>query len=192
MLKQRPQNILFLDTTTLRRYICLWIADCITGDMFLEYLKGACKENGEMGILCDFCSTREQSCEEIQHVARPFPDSENGGYHYLPLSKTPTNNRVIDDYMSRVLLKATYASGQYSLDDPSSISKFLTKFVVAEGCVKDYLEHFTVLDLKKNKRKKERLAKNSAEASKEYQEYDWNGMFKDGSLSKQTKAVHDK
>ena len=78
------------------------------------------------------------------------------------------------------------------MDDPSSISKFSTKFVVAGGCVKDYLEHLTVLDLKKDERKKERLAKNSAEASKEYQEYDWNGMFKDGSLSKQTKAVHEK
>jgi len=84
------------------------------------------------------------------------------------LSKTPTNNRVIDDYMSRVLLKATHVSSQYSLDDPSSISKFSTKFLVAEGWVKDYLEHLTVLDLKKDKRKKERLAKNSVEASKEY------------------------
>ena len=33
---------------------------------------------------------------------------------------------------------------------------------------------------------KERLAKTSAEASKTYQEYDWNATFKDGSLSKQT------
>ena len=30
------------------------------------------------------------------------------------------------------------------------------------------------------------LTKKSAEASKTYQEYDWNAMFKDGSLSKQT------
>jgi hypothetical protein len=63
---------------------------------------------------------------------------------------------------------------------------------VAEGCVKNYMEHLTLLNLKKDKRKKERLAKKSAEASKTYHEYDWNGMFKDGSLSKQTKAVLDK
>ena len=42
----------------------------------------------------------------------------------------------------------------------------------------DYLEHLTLLDLKKDKRKKERLAKKSAEASKTYQEYDWNATFK--------------
>ena len=27
---------------------------CIIGEMFLEYLKGACEENGESGALCDF------------------------------------------------------------------------------------------------------------------------------------------
>ena len=58
--------------------------------------------------------------------------------------------------------------------------------------MKDYLEHLTLLDLKKDKRKKERLAKKSAEASKTYQEYDWNAMFKDGVLSKQAIAVIDK
>ena len=36
--------------------------------------------------------------------------------------------------------------------------------------MKDYLEHFTLLDLNKDKRKKERLAKKSAEVSKTYQD----------------------
>ena len=45
---------------------------CIIGEMFLDYFKGACKENGELSgtALCDFCSsTREQCCEEMEHVA---------------------------------------------------------------------------------------------------------------------------
>ena len=58
--------------------------------------------------------------------------------------------------------------------------------------MKDYLEHLILLDLKKDKRKKERLAKKSAEANKTYQDYDWSAMFKDGSLGKQSKAVLDK
>ena len=72
---------------------------CIMGEMFVEYLKGACKENGESGTaLCDFCSsTGEHCCEEIEHVARPFPENESDGHHYLPLSKTPANNRLFDD-----------------------------------------------------------------------------------------------
>ena len=91
---------------------------CIIGEMFLDYFKGACKENGELSgtALCDFCSsTREQCCEEIEHVLRPYPDNESDGHHYLPLSKNPANNRLVDDYMPRVQLKAEYASGQCSL-----------------------------------------------------------------------------
>ena len=110
-----------------------------------------------MKALCDFCnSTREQCCEEIEHVARPFPDNESDGQHYLLFSKTPANNRLVDDYMPRVQLKPAYVSGRCSLDDPTSISKFSKEFVVAEGCVKDCLEYLTLLDLKKDKRKKER------------------------------------
>ena len=108
------------------------------------------------------------------------------------MSKTPAKKRDIDDYMPKVQLKAAYTSGQCCLNDPTSISTFSRKFVVAEVCVKNYLEHLTLLNLKKDKRKKERSAKKSAEARKTYHEYDWNGMFKDGSLSKQTKAVLDK
>jgi hypothetical protein len=33
---------------------------CIIGEMFLEYLAGACKETKENGTLCDFCNTREK------------------------------------------------------------------------------------------------------------------------------------
>ena len=129
----------------------------IIGEMFLEYFKGACKENGELSgtALCDFCSsTREQCCEEIELVAKPFPDNESDEHHYLPLSKNPANNRLVDDYMLRVQLKAEYASGQCSLDDPTSISKFSREFVVAEGCVKDYLEHLKLLDLRKTKERR--------------------------------------
>ena len=46
------------------------------GEMLLEYLNGACKENEEIRRLCDFCSTREQCCEEIKRVARYFPTTK--------------------------------------------------------------------------------------------------------------------
>ena len=46
------------------------------GEMFLEYLNGACKENEEIRRLCDSCSTREQCCEEIKRVARYFPTTK--------------------------------------------------------------------------------------------------------------------
>ena len=42
--------------------------------------------------------------------------------------------------MPRVQLKAAYPSGQFSLDDPTNISIFSREFVVAEGCMRNYLE----------------------------------------------------
>ena len=121
-------NFPLWDTTTLRRYIHLWIATVSLGRCSLSILKGPVKKMGEMGklehLICDFCNKNERCCEEIEHVARPFPDKESDGKHYLPLSKTPAKNRDTDDYMPRVQLKAAYASGQCCLDDPTSIYIF--------------------------------------------------------------------
>ena len=58
--------------------------------------------------------------------------------------------------------------------------------------MKTYLEHFKLLELKKGKRKKERLEKSSVKVKMTYQDYDWVGMCNDGTLSKQTVAVLDK
>ena len=71
----------------------------IIGEMFLEYLNGACKENEEIRTLCDFCSTREECCEEIERVARRFPTTKVVGIIIFLSSKNPTNNRFIDNYM---------------------------------------------------------------------------------------------
>ena len=152
-------------------------SQCIIGQMFPEYLKGqACKENGDF-------STREQCCVLQDH----FPTTKVVAIIMSLSSRIPTKNRVIDDYMLRVLLKATYTSGQRSLDNPtpSSFSKFSTKFVVAEGCVKamyrryinsiiiiiiiiiiikDCLEHLKVLDLKTDKRRKDWLKSQQRQA----------------------------
>jgi len=58
--------------------------------------------------------------------------------------------------------------------------------------VKTYLEHLKLLELKKEKKKKERLEKSSVKAKMTYQDYDWVGMCNDGTLSKQTLAMLDK
>ncbi len=131
---------------------------CLHGAMFLEYLKGSCKD--AHGKLCDFCTSREKCCSQIEHVPRPFSDHESPGYHYLPVNKTPTNNRVVDDYLPRVQLKKAYISGECSLEDPTSISNFSRQFIVSEKCVTDYLKHLKLLELRKDKRKKQRTAVN--------------------------------
>ena len=105
---------------------------------------------------------------------------------------TPTDNRTTDDYLPRAQLRKAYHSGECSLEDLDSISKFAQEFFVSEEFVKTYLEHLKLLELKKEKRKMERLEKSSVKAKMTYQDYDWVGMCNDGTLSKQTVAVLDK
>ena len=160
------------------------------GEMFLEYQKGACEISSSK--LCDFCKSSEKCCSQTERIPRPFPDYQSPGLHYLPVHMTPTVNRTIDDYLPQAQLRKAYQSGECSLEDLNSISKFAQEFVVSEECVKTYLEHLKLLELKKVKRKKERLEKSSVRAKMTYQDYDWVGMCNDGSLSKQTVAMLDK
>ena len=160
------------------------------GEMFLEYQKGACEISS--GKLCDFCKSSEKCCSQTERIPRPFADYQSPGLHYLPVHMTPTVNRTIDDYLPRAQLRKAYQSGECSLEDLDSISKFAQEFVVSEECVKTYLEQLKLLELKKVKGKKERLEKSSVRAKMTYQDYDWVGMCNDGSLSKQTVAVLDK
>ena len=92
-------------------------------------------------------------------------------------------------FLPRAQLKKAYQSGEWLLEDLDSISKFAQEFVVSEECVKTYLEHLKWLELKKEKRKKERLEKSSVKAKMTYQDYDWVGMLNDGTRSKQTGTV---
>jgi hypothetical protein len=78
------------------------------------------------------------------------------------------------------------------LEDPTSILDFSKKFIVSEECVTEYLKHLKLLELRKDKRKKQKIAEASAKAKKKYEDYDWKAMLNDGSLTKQTVAVLDK
>lgn len=75
------------------------------------------------------------------------------------MNKTPTANRITDDFHPRVQLKKAYVSGECSLDNPNKILEFSREFVVSEECIRGNLEHLKLLDLKKEKRKKERAEK---------------------------------
>ena len=41
-------------------------SDCLHGAMFLQYLKGSCKD--AHGKVCDFCTSREKCCIQIERV----------------------------------------------------------------------------------------------------------------------------
>ena len=132
-------------------------AHFITWEMFLEYLKGSCVNTKE--TLCDYCSLNEKCCPGIDHVPRPFPDYESTGLHYLRMKKTAMANMITDDFHPRVQLKKAYVLGECTLDNPNKTLEFSKKFVVSEECIRGNLEHLKLVDLKKDKRKKERAEK---------------------------------
>ena len=142
------------------------------GEMFLEYQKGACEISS--GKLRDFCKwksvvVRLSAFKGHSLIIKALD---------FTVHMTPTDNRTTDDYLSRAQLRKAYHSGECSLEDPDSISKFAQEFFVSDECVKPYLEHLKLLELKKEKRKKERLEKSSVKAKMTYQDYDWVGMCK--------------
>ena len=102
-------------------------SQCLHNAMFLEYLKGSCKD--AHGKLCDFCTSREKCCSQIEHVRRPFPDHEYG-YHYLPADKTPTNNRVVDDCLPRTQLKKAYF---HSFESLLYLMQPACRFLILDG-----------------------------------------------------------
>ena len=78
------------------------------------------------------------------------------------------------------------------MEDPTSISNISRQFIASEKCVTDCLKHLKLLELRKDKRKKQRIDEAAAKAKKKYEDYDWNAMLNDGSLTKQTLPVLDK
>ena len=79
-----------------------------------------------------------------------------------------------------------------TLDNPNKISEFSKKFVVPEECIRGNLEPLKLLDLKKEKRKKERAEKSLPKQGRTIKIFVWVALLEDGSLTKQAIAVLDK
>ena len=117
---------------------------CIIGEMFLEYLKGACKKMGEKGIVEHFVTsaTKANDAEKRLNILQDhfLIKKVMRNIIFLCLKHQQiTGTLTITSHGPRVQQKAAYASGQCCLDDPTSISAFFRKFVVAEGCVRNYI-----------------------------------------------------
>jgi hypothetical protein len=76
------------------------VAHCDIGEMYFEYLKGSCE--AKSGKRCNYCISHNFCCSSITHVARPYPNLQSSGFHYLPAKDTPTAERSVDDYHPRV------------------------------------------------------------------------------------------
>ena len=84
-------------------------------------------------------------------------------------------------------MKKIFAGNKQYFDDPNNIKQFSK-----EDAVRKYVDHMKLLELKREKRAKEKAQKDQAESKKNYNDYDWKKMFHDGSLGKLKVAVLDK
>ena len=161
---------------------------CEIGEMYFEYLKGSCEGGDER---CSYWVSHDCCCASVNQVPRPYPD-ESSCSHYLAVNDTPNTGQNIDDYHPRVQMKKIFAGNKQYFDDPNNIKQFSKKYILPEDAVRKYVDHMKLLELKREKRAKEKAQKDEAESKKNYNDYDWKKMFHDGSLGKLKVAVLDK
>ena len=99
--------------------------------------------------------------------------------------------REVDDFQPRAQIKKRVKNGTLSLSDGDKIASFSKDFAVEEEHVRNYLEHLQYLELKKLKRKEETRKNKEGESQLSYNDYDWNDMYRKGTLKKKTVKVLD-
>ncbi|XP_035690603.1 uncharacterized protein LOC118425678 [Branchiostoma floridae] len=164
-----------------------------TGELYMEYVKGSCKDLSEEQELCDFCISHNFTGPPPSPVPRPYPDyGQLPDFHYLPYERTPLEGRPPDDYQPRAQLKAAINNNTVSIDNAESIHEFSQKYIVPEDKVKEYVEHINLVQTMKSKRAV--LAENKRKACQEkmYEDYDWEGLYREGLLANLRVAELDK
>ena len=80
-----------------------FIGNHVYGELFMEYLKGACETS--TGQLCDFCANTPWVGPHMNRIPQPIPDyAKLPSYHYMSVFNTPINTdaglpQEPDDYM---------------------------------------------------------------------------------------------
>ena len=90
----------------------------------------------------------------------------------------------MDDFHPRVQRKAIFTKNNAFFDNPDNAEEFAKKYVVTEDAIKMYVNHMKLLSLRKEKRSEQKAQQREEEAGKMYEDYDWEGIFNDRSLSK--------
>ena len=119
------------------------------GELYFEFLKGDCSRKGE---LCETC--RENGWigpDSLKRTPRPYPDvTQLPSYHYLSVGNIPVHNRAPDDFQPRAQLRKLFVEGNIKCGDNDKIEAFSKKYIVSPDLVKEYLEHLTNIEVRKN------------------------------------------
>lgn len=161
------------------------------GELFIEYRKNSCVEKD--GEQCSFCISAKDSAYNGPSPIKPFPKPFPGdNFHYKSAKDTPTDGRQTDDYQPRAQVKKLFNSGMISSTNHECITEFSERFIVRVDTVREYVEHLEMLKLGKEKRLQSAQKKREETAEKTYGEYNWNQLFEQNLIEKQTVPTLDK
>lgn len=80
----------------------------------------------------------------------------------------------------KIIIQLLFISGE--LCSVENILNFSKKYIVEKGLVHKYVKHFEYLEMKKKKRDEMRGKKKEEEANKGVDDYDWEKLYREGSL----------
>ena len=153
------------------------------GELYFEFLKGDCSRKGE---LCETCKENGWiGPDSLKRTPRPYPDvTQLPSYHYLSVGNIPVHNRAPDDFQPRAQLRKLFVEGNIKCGDNDKIEAFSKKYIVSPDLVKEYLEHLTNIEVRKNMRQDEKRQAKKDEETKGYGDYNWEELYKSGNLKK--------
>ena len=120
-----------------------------------------CKENGWIGP------------NSLKHTPRPYPDvTQLPSYHYLSkVGNIPVRNRAPDDFQPCAQLYRLFVEGNIKCGDNDKLEAFSKKYTVSPDLVKEYLEHLTNVEMRKNICQEEKRQEKEDEETKGYGDY---------------------
>ena len=92
----------------------------------------------------------------VEATLRPFPDYEKlPDCHYLPPSATSIDGREPDDFQPRSQMERKFHQNKLNPGDDETIAEFSRHCIVPLKFVKDYVDHFAQIEMRKEKRRAE-------------------------------------
>ena len=141
----------------------------------MEYQKGSCLEVS--GELCWHCKWNDWIGPKCNRIPQPIPDPKNP-MHYLDVFSTPLVDgkgriREADDWQPRVQITKAFNEGLVFLDNREGISELRKELAREEKHIVATLEHIKDIEMRKEKRARERQETRTSQKEESYADYDW-------------------
>ena len=109
--------------------------------------------------------------------------------HYLPIDvfttplvDTDGKARKLDDFQPRVCITKAFKEGEISLEKRQAIQNSAFALACEEKHVVNCIQHIKDMEIRQEKRSRERKAANQTSKMKSYKDYSWLGMTMEGTL----------